>query len=362
MKFIPFVLSILVLPAYLGAGYIEYVNFGKHIYPCLSQTVASGGGGITCDPLVNPACRNWGKYSFAAGAGIKYFTESEVTSVFDSYNNRIGRITLSQNSRAYLSPYYLFFSANFQNLGTGIYLAQSADVDYEYKYTERNSFYQVVSELSKKSFGSCISYGLILNYSFNRFSAGADLSYHSLDRTKVYERKFFEPGRVDTLLEEKTFSGAFIFKTGIKYVLGRYTAAFVLSTNDSESNIPIRAGIGISVKNPSFIPTKISFDYKRSFYGHLNDSLKDAGSYHFGLENKFFNKTVFSIGGGYEENPFAKEAGLFFFTTGFIYDVEPFSFSLSFKYDQREYPKPGEEKNSVRDSSIGILFGVNYLL
>ncbi|MBN2364051.1 hypothetical protein JXL83_07960 [candidate division WOR-3 bacterium] len=362
MKISRFFLMLLTLPALLNSGYLEYVNSGRQIYPCMTSTASRGYAGITSDPLVNPANTMPARYSFTVNTGLKYTTESEVVSVFDSYNNRIGRLTIAQNSGINLTPYSALIYFNFQKFGTGIFAVQSADFNYEYKYVERNAFYQIVSEISKSSSGNGNIFGIMANYSGKAFSAGAEVDYLSLNYDKKYEHIFFETGRTDTIVEEKFDENAFVFKGGLKASHRNYSAGFVFSTSDKETNTPLKTGLGISVGNTGFIPSRIHFDFRRNFYGQLNDSLRDVNSFYFGLENKFYNRTVFSLGGGYEENCFEKQAGVFFFTAGFLTDFEPIAFSMSFQYDQRDYPKPGDAVLTVRESSVGMTCGITYLL
>ncbi|MBN1150495.1 hypothetical protein JXA84_04655 [candidate division WOR-3 bacterium] len=363
MKLSPIIIFLALFPAVLfSGGYIDYLNTGKPIYQCMTQTAARGQAGVTTDVLINPACSVPGKYYFAVNVGMNYTTESEVVTIFDSYNNRMGMLTVSQNSKSNLTPYSAILYFNTGTFGAGLLTSQFMDYDYEYKYTERNSFYQVVSETFKKSSGQGNAFGLTARYFSDNFSAGVEVDYLLLNRTKTYEIIYFEAGRIDTITTDKTENAAFVFKGGVLSSFDRYSFGLAISTSDETTNTPIKSTLGLCVEVPGFIPAKIHLDYTRSFYSQINDSLDDVNALFFGLENKFYNKTVFSLGGGYEENFSLDQANSFFFSTGFSYDFYPTTFSMSFRYAQRDYTKPFESEKTVRESTIGLICGITYLI
>jgi len=355
-------LILLILPTILLAGYIDYTGTGK-ITP-LEKVIsfARGGAGLVSDPLLNPANAVQSRFQLYALIGIDYQTESETQTIYDSYNNRIGKLTTSQNRSMHFSPYTVLAAGRFKNIGFGLFSGLERDYFYRYEDIIRNSFYQVTDEISLKGSGYGIKSGIILNYFFSYISFGLSANYHMHKIERNYSHIYFEPGIVDTNIAEEFEESGLTYTFGSTFIYENISTALTFNSNYKALNIPTSVGLGFSYKIPGIIPAKVYCDFHYNFYNQLNDSIHDTREYNFGIENSFSNFIQFYLGAGLQENCYNSSADLAFFTGGFQFSQSDICLQTSFRYEQKQYDKNFSDNITVHNNSSSILLGVSYKL
>lgn len=351
---------LLILPTLLLAGYIDYTGNGKITSLAQVTSYARGGAGLVSDPLLNPANAVDSKFQLYALIGIDYQTESETQTIYDSYNNRIGKLTTSQTRSMHFSPYTFLASGKFNNLGFGFFSGLERDYFYRYEDIIRNSFYQVTDEISLKGSGYGIKSGILFNYSFPFLSLGLSANYHMHNFNRTYSHIYYEPGRVDTNITEEFEESGLTYTFGSTFIYENISTALTFNSNYKALNIPSSVGFGFSYKIPGIVPAKIYCDFHYNFYNQLNDSIHDTREYNFGIENSFSNFMQFYLGAGLQENCFNSSADIAFFTGGFQFSQSDICLQTSFRYEQKQYDKNFSDNIIVHNNSTSILLGVSY--
>lgn len=359
------IILLLLMPIALYSNYIDYIGFGNNIGIKSLSSFLKGGSGLTDDPLLNPANIIDKKAFIKTTIGFCYETESESQTIFDKYNNRIGKVITSQDQGTHIAPYSIFIGGKYSNIGWGIYSGMSRDYYYKHENINRNSYYQIIDKVIDKSEGIGLSSGILSAYSFNisekiNFSLGINLNYLKNNNKTTYNHIYYEEGIEDTLIESEYNSSGLVYRLGSKFDYNNLSFGMSFSTSNSDINEPSTVGIGLSYKSPGIIPGVIFLDFNYNFNKQLNDSLYDTKSYHFGIDNQFGNNINFIMGAGYKENTFNKEASSAFFTSGFKYCQNNIAFSLGFVYSQKNYNKT--QIIEIENSSIDFILGLEYSL
>ena len=357
-----FLFILLILPAWLFSGYIDYTGYGEALNLSSVNSASRGGAGLTTDPLLNPANPAVIGYSVYMMVGADYQTESETQSVFDNYNNRIGNLTISQSRSVHLAPYSAYGAIQYENFGGMFFAGLVRDYFYHHEIIERDDFYQTTGIIKQTGSGQGIATGISMNYQFPVVSFGLAVNYLNLNQQKKYQHLFYQPIAEDTVIESSFDQTGLFYRVGsVVHVLPQVDAAFILQSKNQDVQQPLEVGIGINYLARAIIPARVYFDFYYKFYNQLDENLQDTKIYCFGIENQFSRNVKILLGGGYEENCFNSEADAAYFSGGFEFHQQNLVIQTSMDYRQKQYPKQMSDI-TIHDNSMNFIVGLGYNL
>ncbi len=180
-------ISTLFLLSYsLLGGILETYTYGEINYTSSARYLGMGGTFVAGDITVNPS-------SFASfegtlvSIGFESSLQGERRSkkAFDSFDNTIGDVTISDNSFLYLTPTPFVIAHSFPFANIAFQIMPKYNTNYTYKRTVRDEFYVKVLDIEEKSNGKLWAYSGVIAKKFGPFGAGIRVDY--INGTVRYE-------------------------------------------------------------------------------------------------------------------------------------------------------------------------------
>jgi hypothetical protein len=376
-----------VLVLFLLIGFSTYLfcysikeasSSGENIGSVSGRFMALGGTSIMGETWTNPSLLSCGSgFSITVGGAVVKSGERRKKSIFDSFDNRIGDVTIADNS--FIFPEFSYVSLSYaSSFGFGIGIHFLPVVSYEYRYSRevRDNFYLLQETIIDRGSGSTylgnggVSYDLLKD----RISFGIGFNLYQGKRESEFDQDFVDPEQTDVhdeMSRDIEGNGA-VFGLRL-HLFQRITAAGFLSTKATLSDyegdyIPMRAGGGFLVHPPNSFPALFVVDGCIERWNDVRTEYSDVYKVHFGIEHGFTPTFDGRFGFGYETSYISRDIPKVFFTFGFGYTVNRFIIDTGIKVskvnfsaedvtiDQRDM----DGVEIVEESLVKILVSIRY--
>jgi hypothetical protein len=368
-------LSLSVLPGYMLP---ESSLSGE----CTGAGSAIGGAMGNCTVMteawLNPGLltRHPGLGIIVAG-GFAKAGERRKKSIFDTFDNRVGDVTVADNSYVFCEPTYVALAYCFPfNVGIGVQLLPVMSFDYRYQREIRDNFYVLEQTIDHEESGKLYAGNIGIAYEVihERVSAGFGFNLYSGQRDYSYREDFVNPSEEDLLQESsRTLSGnGFTF--GLHAIpmerirLGGFLSAKALVGNYSSDELPLRMGGGFSFIPPNEFPAIFMVEFVFERWNEVDERYYDALKFHLGVEHAFSPSLMGRFGFGYETSYISLEMPRTFFTFGMGFRKGQFLFDACLNARKANFSNEViprglhdmEDISLIEESLVKVLFTVSY--
>lgn len=347
-----FMISTLFLLSFsLSGGILETYTYGEINYTSSARYLGMGETFIAGDLTANPASYADLKRMFLSlGFGASMQSERRSKKAFDSFDNTIGDVTVSDNSFLYptLTPFVLAYP--FELLNVALQLTPWHGFEYRYKRVVRDEYYVKIEDISEECIGNVWAYSGILAKEFGKFSTGMRVDY--IDGRIRHKKK---EDYVDPEMNSYHINYT-IDWTGWDFILGvtldiswrmRIAAFYDIGAKIDRLGLypdidyPTTLGFGIRYKPANVLPATLSMDILYTQWENLKEpgpipcdpinhvlSLYNTTSYRLGVEHLFSPETKLRFGFAYTPSYIDKSIATAEFTLGGGFLVSGFEIDL----------------------------------
>jgi hypothetical protein len=339
---------------------------------------AMGNTSIMCEAWTNPGLlTNQPGMGIVLGGGFVKSGERRKKSIFDTFDNRIGDVTVADNSYVLSEPTYLALSYSFPfHLGIGVQLLPVMSFDYHYTREVRDNFYILQQTIAQEESGKLYAGNVGIAYEVipEKVSIGFGYNLFNGERHYMYREDFVNPSEVDLLEESsRTLSGngftfGFHLSPAARIQLGGFIATKVSVGDYSFDELPLRMGGGFSFRPPNEFPATFVAELISERWNGIDTRYYDVLKLHMGVEHRFSPSLLGRFGFGYETSYISPDLPRTFFSFGmgfrrnsFLFDVGLNARSMHFSDDDI----PGglhdmEDISLIEESLVKVLFTVAY--
>ncbi len=371
-------ISLMLLCCSFLSGFLlpESSALGEIMGAVSARYTALGGAAVMGEGWINPALatQTRGLVVFIGGGFIKSGEKRKKT-VFDLFNNRIGDITVADNSFVFLEPSLVSVSyTTSYNAGIGVAILPVLSYDYRYSREVRDNFYILNETIAEEGSGktylgnAAIAYELIEE----RCSVGFAFNFYSGTREYTFNHDYVDPSRSDENEEfSRTLAGnGFSFGLHARPItriqLGGFVSTKAALGDIAEDYIPLRVGSGMIIIPPNVFPALFIVDAVYERWNEIDDNYDDVIKLHLGVEHSFSPTLDARFGFGYETSYLSKDMPRVFFTFGFGFQKGNFGFDTgvticSFDFGQSDLAiRDLDGVTRVEETLVKVLFSVSY--
>jgi len=375
-----FLFYFLCVSSLAGYSLPESSASGECVSAVTGKFTALGETAILGETWKNPALLTKEKgFKFDIGGGLVKSGERRKKGVFDSFDNRIGDVTVADNSTVFLEPAYfsISYTSNL-NLGFGISVFPILSFDYRYLREVRDDFYVLKQTILDEGRGSlyCMNMGIAYEPFEEKISLGFGFNLYKGKREWEYREEYVDPSQTDANEGfSRTLSGnGVIFgihsRPLTRVKLGGFVSMRTTYGDYSEDNIPLRIGGGFAIVPPNYLPALFIMDAVFERWSEVSDIYEDAIKLHLGVEHKLSSELCGRFGFGYETSYLSKNIPRAFFTFGFGFDKNGYSFDTGFEICKFSYvgddigieQRDMEGIEGVEESLVKLIFSISYRL
>ncbi len=166
------------LPTATHAGILESYTYGEPNFIISAHSLGMGGTFIAGDISSNPASFAY-LNSTLLSIGFESSLQGERRSkkAFDSFDNTIGDVTISDNSFLFLTPTPFVLAYHFTFANMAIQIAPKYNFDYRYERIVRDDFYVKIKDIYEECDGKLWSYSAVFARQFGSIGAGIRYDY-----------------------------------------------------------------------------------------------------------------------------------------------------------------------------------------
>lgn len=351
---------------------------GESIGAGSAACAAMGNVSIMQESWMNPgllACRQG--MGIMVGGGFIKAGERRKKTIFDTFDNRIGDITVADNSTVLSEPTYFALSYGFPfRLGFGAHLIPVMSFDYYYSREVRDNFYVLQQTIDHEESGKLYAGNVGIAYEVVEevFSIGFGYSFFSGERHYLYRQDVIDPSGEDVMDESsRTLSGnGFTFGLHVvplpRMQLGGCVSPKASVGDYSSDELPLRVGGGFSLMPANEFPATFMAEFIFEQWGDIDRRYQDALKFHLGVEHAFSPALLGRFGFGYETSYISPDMPRTFFTFGmgmrrgsFLFDVGVNARKVDFSRDAIPAGLHDMEGIAiVEESLVKVLFTVSY--
>jgi len=327
----------------LLAGYTlpESSASGECVGAVTGKFTALGSTVILGEEWTNPALliRTPG-FKVMIGGGFIKSGERRKKSIFDTFDNRIGDVTVADNSFVFSEPTCISVSyTSHLNFGLGINVLPVLNFDYRYLREARDDFYVLKETILDEGKGKLYLTNIGIAYELleEKLSIGFGFNLYSGKREWEYSKNYTDPFQTD--IKEgfsRTLAGnGAIFGihaqplTRVK--LGGFMSTKANLGDYREDNIPLMMGSGIKIIPPNIFPALLIIEAIFERWNEVDDDYEDVIKLHLGVEHEFSPAFSGRFGFGYETSYLSKDMPKVFFTFGFGFEKSRYAFDTGIK-------------------------------
>lgn len=373
--------TLFLLSTALSGGILETYTYGEPSYTSSARYLGMGETFIAGDITANPS-------SFASfegtlvSIGFESSLQGERRSkkAFDSFDNTIGDVTISDNSFVYLEPTPLVIAHSFKFANIAFQIMPKYKMDYTYERTVRDEFYVKILDIEERSEGNLWAYSGVIAKKFGQFGAGVRVDY--INGSVKYEnnRYYVDPEIGPYERSYKSDWEGWDFSLGLNvdvnwrlrlalfYDMGANldkTNPFYLELMPSPAIFPVLIypgpvnkidypavlGLGIRLRPVNQLPATLNLDviytnwenldYESPFiypsYLDSTNTLNSVFSYHLGVEHLFSPETKLSFGFAYTPSYIDRSIATAEFTLGGGFLLSGFEIDIGAGISRRVY-------------------------
>jgi hypothetical protein len=311
------------------------------------------------------------------GGGFVKAGERRKKSIFDTFDNRIGDVTVADNSYVFSEPTYLGISYSLPfGLGIGLHLLPILSFDYYYTREVRDNFYVLEQTIHHEESGKLYSgnVGIAYEVIHERASVGVGFNLFRGEREYTYREEFVNPSQEDLHEESsRTLSGnGFTFGLHVtpmaRVQLGGFVSPKASIGDYSSDELPLRMGGGFSIKPPNEFPATFIAELVFERWNEIDTRYHDALKLHLGVEHAFSPYLLGRFGFGYETSYISLDMPRTFFTFGVGYRKGPFLFDLGLNARKSNFTDDAipaglhdmEGVSYIEESLVKVMFTVSY--
>ena len=318
---------------------------GDRVFYYDARSLSLGGVSIVLEVPDNPASMGMlGEKSVFVSGRLATQNERRGLRVYDSYGNNIGISTVTNNTATFPSLGTSGIVFPFKMLRLGLLYAPVWDYNYNYRYEQRDDFYQIVriDEHSHRGYVHSISPMFSFQYKFINLG----VSYGFLIGKWSIEEKVMIPQAEDTIeTQETNFSGniarvGFVLAPGFNFRLA-YTYQHEYELEDVGFSYPATHSLGIMYQPPGRIPTKFVAQVDLETWGpDTLDFILDDRSifvYKIGVEHMILGR--YALRYGFCVFPDYVQPAIWTtnLTLGFGLSAGMFTLDLGYGYGKRDF-------------------------
>ncbi len=364
----------------LLSGYTlpESVASGELLGAVTAKHLSLGGAVVLGEEWTNPALyTETTGLKIELGVGLIKVGERRKRSVFDSFENRVGDVTVADNGYVFSKPSLIKASLGLpMDIGFGIDILPVQNYDYRYSREVRDDFYVLKETIKDEGKGELylVNFGAAYEIVKGKFSLGFALNLYSGDREWNYSKNYIDPSTQDICQEgSKTLKGngatfGIIAKPFERvYLGGCYTSKASIGDMNTDF-IPQRTGIGIKIIPPNSLPAVFMLDAIFENWTEVSVNYEDVLKLHLGVGHKFTPCFSGRFGFGYETSYLSSEIPKVFFTSGFGYVKDVFEINTGLKICTFNYTNDElnleqhdmEGVTAVEESLVKVVLSISY--
>jgi hypothetical protein len=316
-------------------------------------------------------------FSLMLGGGFIKTGERRKKSIFDTFDNRIGDVTVADNSTVFVEPSYLALSYTLPfHLGIGVHLLPIVSYDYRYAREVRDNFYVLQQNINHTESGKLYMGNVGIGYELidGKASVGMGFNLYHGERHYEYREDFEDPSEEDLFeesmrdLEGNGFVFGFHAKPLTRIQLGGFISTKASIGDYTTDELPLRMGGGFSVLPPNQFPALFMVEVILERWNEIDSRYRDALKFHLGVEHEFSPNLSGRFGFGYESSYISDDMPRVFFTFGmgfrkgaFLFDTGVTARKVDFSSDAIPAGLHDMEGISlVEESQVRVLFTVSY--
>jgi hypothetical protein len=355
------------LPESSSSGELVGAVTGK--YTALGEAAVSG------EVWTNPAflTKTYGLTIEVAGGFIKS-GERRKKSIFDSFDNRVGDVTVADNSFIFSETTCLSvsYTTSFA-FGLGINVIPLISYDYRYEREIRDDFYVLQETIREKGEGDLylINIGAAYELLRGKLSLGFGVDLYSGERVYEYSREYVDPSNDDVSWElPRTLGGngavfGFSANPFDRVAFSGFSSTKVPLGDLVEDCVPLRMGGGVVIIPPNSLPANFLMDAVFEKWSGVDSDYLDVIKLHLGVEHAFSPILDGRFGFGYETSYLSENMSRVFFTFGFGLEKGGYDFDTgvkicSYDFSGDELEMDQENISRVEESLVKLIFSINY--
>ncbi|MCK4234329.1 hypothetical protein KAX75_07855 [candidate division WOR-3 bacterium] len=351
---------------------------GESMGAVTGKYTALGGSTIMGEAWSNPALliKNPG-FKIVIGGGFIKSGERRKKSIFDSFDNRIGDVTVADNSFVFCEPTYVSASYTSKySLGFDVNILPILNYDYRYYKEVRDDFYILKETVLDEGKGKLYLLNLGIAYELlkEKLSFGIGFNLYTGKREYEYIRDYVDPSKTDISEDFSRNLGGNGVTFGLhahpltRIRLGGFVSTKATIGDYAEDYIPLRMGGGITIVPPNTFPALFIIDGAYERWNEVNDNYEDVVKLHLGVEHAFSPGLNGRFGFGYETSYLSRNMPKVYFTFGFGFEKGGYAFDTGVKVCRFDFSgddvaieqRDMEGVTRVEESLIKLIFSVTY--
>lgn len=343
-----------------------------------AQCVAMGSIAVMREAWLNPgllACRPG--LGITVGGGFVKAGERRKKSIFDTFDNRMGDVTVADNSYVFSEPTYIALSYTLPfHLGVGAQVLPVMSFDYYYTREIRDNFYILQQTIDHEESGKLYAGNIGIAYEVihEKVSVGFGFNLFSGERNYLYREDFVDPSEEDLFEESSRTLGGNGFTFGLhatpvaRMQLGGFISTKASVGNYSPDELPLRMGGGFSLEPTNEFPATFMAELIMERWNEIDVRYQDVLKVHLGVEHAFSPYLIGRFGFGYETSYISLDMPRTFFTFGMGFRKDKFLFDAGLSARKVNFSNdaiPGglhdmDGISLVEESLVKVLFTVSY--
>ncbi|MCK4256688.1 hypothetical protein KAX35_07350, partial [candidate division WOR-3 bacterium] len=378
------------LPTATHAGILESYTYGEPNFIISAHSLGMGGTFIAVDISSNPASFAY-LNSTLLSIGFESNLQGERRSkkAFDSFDNTIGDVTISDNGFLFLTPtpFVLAYPFTFGNMV--LQIVPKYNFDYRYERVVRDDYYVKIKDIYEECDGKLWAYSIVFARQFGPIGAGIRYDYIN-GRIRYEKIEYYVDPEVGTYDEsyESNWSGWDValglnidinsrLRLALFYNMGTsiektnpYLLELIYPGPESNVDYPATLGFGIKYKPANQLPATLNIDVLYTSWKNLDlkspyiylsplvypsildssNSLNNIFSYHLGVEHLFSPETKLRFGFAYIPSYLDKSIATAKFTFGCGFLLSGFEMDIGTAISRRLFN--GEDVPTDMDKEL----------
>ncbi|OQX52834.1 MAG: hypothetical protein B5M53_07725 [Candidatus Cloacimonas sp. 4484_209] len=351
---------------------------GEVVGAVTGRELSLGGMVVMGEEWLNPALIAGNKgFKVSITGGFVKTGERRKKSLFDSFDNRIGDVTVADNSNVFSEPTCVsvsYFSP--LRLGVGFHFLPFVDFDYKYTREMRDDFYILKETINDEGKGKIYLSSFTAAYEIvkDRLSIGFGIDLFNGKREWNYTEEYVDPSiddihnKFSQTLRGNTVTAGVLLRPLLRIRLGGFVSTKAMLGDDKENDLPFRFGGGMEIIPPNELPALFVVDAIFEQWNSINNNYADVIKLHMGVEHQFSMSMKGRFGFGYETSYLSSDIPKVFFTSGVGFVQGGLTLDAGINVAKRDYSandvatgqRDMDGVSSISESLIKFLVSVTY--